>query len=246
MPVQPNKSVVGENAFAHASGIYQDAILKHESTFGIMTPQAIGIPGHELVLTARSGKHALQHRLNYLGYKISDAQLPDTYAKFLTIADKKKEVFDEDLVRMMEGNDASSHGIYNLDYIYVATGNKIVPTATLEITKDGKSCTKAAVGDGPVDAMYKAINEITGENNLKLTDYQIKAVTKGTEAMGEVTVRVAKEGNEVTGRGASTDILEASAKAYLSAITKLSMDKKNSDTKKAAVKKAKKKKAAKK
>ncbi|MBN2754498.1 MAG: 2-isopropylmalate synthase [Candidatus Goldbacteria bacterium] len=246
MPVQPNKSVVGENAFAHASGIHQDAILKHESTFGIMTPQDIGIPGHELVLTARSGKHALQHRLNYLGYKIGEAQLPDTYAKFLTIADKKKEVFDEDLVRMMEGNDASSHGIYNLDYIYVATGNKIVPTATLEITKDGKSCTKAAIGDGPVDAMYKAINEITGETNLKLTDYQIKAVTKGTEAMGEVTVRVAKESNEVTGRGASTDILEASAKAYLSAITKLSMEKKNSDTKKAAVKKAKKKKAAKK
>ncbi len=225
MPVQPNKAIVGENAFAHASGIHQDAILKHESTFGIMTPQSIGIPGHELVLTARSGKHALKHRLEYLGYKIEENKLAEVYEKFLAIADKKKEVFDEDLVRMMEGDLKNVSGIYSLDYIYVATGNRIVPTATLEISHDGKTYTKAATGDGPVDAMYKAINEITGEKEIKLTDYQIKAVTKGTEALGEVTVRVEKSGKEVTGRGASTDILEASAKAYIAAITKLQKEK---------------------
>jgi len=226
MPVQPNKAIVGENAFAHASGIHQDAILKHESTFGIMTPQSIGIPGHELVLTARSGKHALKHRLEYLGYKMDDAKLQENYAKFLVIADKKKEVFDEDLIRMMEGDLKNVSGVYALDYVYVATGNRIVPTATIEMSRDGKTSTQAATGDGPVDAMYKAINGITGEKDIKLTDYQIKAVTKGTEALGEVTVRVEKAGQEVTGRGASTDILEASAKAYIAAITKLGKESK--------------------
>lgn len=221
MPVQPNKSVVGANAFAHASGIHQDAILKHESTFGIMTPQSIGIPGHELVLTARSGKHAIAHRLEYLGFKVKETEMADIYAKFLTIADKKKEIFDEDLTAMMEGEGKKGKEMFSLESLYVASGNKIHPTATVELKKGEKLVTQAATGDGPVDAMYKAINMITGEDKIKLTDYQIKAITKGTEAQGEVTVRIQKGSEEVNGRGISMDILEASARAYLNAISKL-------------------------
>ncbi|MFP4466650.1 MAG: 2-isopropylmalate synthase [Candidatus Goldiibacteriota bacterium] len=220
MPIQPNKAVVGENAFAHASGIHQDAILKKESTFGIMTPKSIGIPKHELVLTARSGKHALVHRLAYLGYKITEKQVPEIYAKFLEIADKKKEVFDEDLFSIMQTGLKSPKGMWALDYIYSATGNSMVPTATVILEKDGRKHQDAAAGDGPVDAVYKAINEIV-KMNARLVDYQLKAITKGREAQGEVMVRIAKGEREMNGRGTSTDIIEASARAYLDAVNKL-------------------------
>ncbi len=220
MIVQPNKSVVGENAFAHASGIHQDAILKHESTFGIMTPQSVGIPGHELVLTARSGKHALVHRLEYLGFKVSEKELPELYEKFLSIADKKKEVFDEDLIALMQEGGRKGNDIYVLDYIFAATGSTMLPTATVRIKKGDKVFEDAATGDGPIDAVYKAINQMV-KSNVKLIDYQIKSITKGKEAQGEVTVRVQENGEEVNGRGMSTDIIEASAKAYLDALTKL-------------------------
>lgn len=227
MPVQPNKSVVGANAFAHASGIHQDAILKNESTFGIMTPKTIGIPGHELILTSRSGRHAISHRLADLGYKVSDAEMAATlYPKFLTIADKKKEVFDEDLIAMMEGEGRKgSKDAYHLESIYSATGSKIIPTTTIELSKAGKTYTQASTGDGPVDATYKAINAIV-KADLKLVDYQIKSITKGEEAQGEVTIRVKKGDKEVTARGVSTDIIEASAKAYLNAIGKFEGKKK--------------------
>lgn len=220
MMVQPNKSVVGENAFAHASGIHQDAILKHESTFGIMTPQSVGIPGHELVLTARSGKHALVHRFEYLGFKVGEKELPLLYEKFLLIADKKKEVFDEDLIALMHEGGRKGKDIYILDYIYAATGSGMLPTATVRIKKGDKVFEDAATGDGPIDAVYKAINQVI-KANVKLVDYQIKSITKGKEAQGEVTVRVQENGEEVNGRGMSTDIIEASAKAYLDALTKL-------------------------
>lgn len=230
MPVQPNKAIVGANAFAHASGIHQDAILKKESTFGIMTPKSIGIPGHELVLTSRSGRHALKHRLTYLGYKISDKELNNIYIKFLEIADKKKEVFDEDLISIMQGTGQKGKDIYQLEYLYVATGNKILPTATVAIKKGEKLFKDAMTGDGPVDAIYKTINKIL-KIEPKLTDFQIKSITKGQEAQGEVTVRVLKGNKEVTGRGISTDILEASAKAYLNAISKLEDINKKEDRK---------------
>jgi 2-isopropylmalate synthase len=225
MPVQPNKAVVGANAFAHASGIHQDAILKNETTFGIMTPTSIGIPGHELILTSRSGRAALKHRLADLGFKVSDEENTNViYPKFLTIADKKKEVFDGDLIALMEGQGKKGKEIYTLEYIYSATGNKMVPTATVEIKKGGKIFRNAATGDGPVDATYKAINEIV-KADLKLIDYQIKSITKGEEAQGEVTIRVRKGEKEVNGRGVSTDIIEASARAYLDALGKLEMGK---------------------
>ncbi len=219
--VQPNKSIVGQNAFAHASGIHQDAILKKESTFGIMSPKSIGITGHELVLTSRSGRHALSHRLEELGYKVTAEELNLIYVKFLAVADKKKEVFDEDLTAMMEtegkkGFDAS----YVLEDIYVATGTKITPMATITLKVKGKSFKAAAIGDGPVDAAYKAINSIV-KQDISLVDYQLKAITGGKEAQGEVSVRIKKGPIEVNGRGLSTDIIEASARAYLDALSKL-------------------------
>ncbi len=220
IPVQPNKAIVGANAFAHASGIHQDAILKDESTFGIMTPKSIGIPGHELVLTSRSGRHALAHRLEYLGFKVKEEQLNDIYTKFLTIADKKKEVFDEDLLSLMPSEGQKGADIYKLNYLYAATGTSMIPTATVEVKKGDKVSRQASLGDGPVDATFKAINEIVKEH-VVLLDYQIKSVTKGEEAQGEVTVRVKKGNTEVNGRGVSTDIIEASAKAYLDALSKL-------------------------
>jgi 2-isopropylmalate synthase len=219
--VQPNKAIVGQNAFAHASGIHQDAILKKESTFGIMTPKSIGIPGHEIVLTSRSGRHALSHRLSKLGFKVSKNELNEIYEKFLEIADKKKEVFDEDLVALMESRGKKSKEVlYHLEYLYVATGNKVVPTATVAVRIRDKIYKSACVGDGPVDATYKAINEIVKEN-VKLVDYQIRSITSGKEAQGEVSVRIKKGEKEINGRGISTDIIEASAKAYLDALSKL-------------------------
>lgn len=221
MPVQPNKAVVGANAFAHASGIHQDAILKNETTFGIMTPKSIGIPGHELILTSRSGRAALKHRLSDLGFKVSDEENTNViYPKFLTIADKKKEVFDEDLIALMEGEGKKGNDIYSLQYLYAATGTGMSPTATVKIKKGKTVYEHAAIGDGPVDATYKAINAIV-KADVKLLDYQIKSITKGEEAQGEVTVRVRKGVKEVNGRGVSTDIIEASAKAYLDALSKL-------------------------
>jgi 2-isopropylmalate synthase len=220
MMVQPNKAIVGSNAFAHASGIHQDAILKNETTFGIMTPQSIGIPGHELVLTSRSGRHALSHRLADLGYKVNETEMTNMiYPKFLEIADKKKEVFDDDLTTMMDGQGKKGKDAYHLESIYSATGSGVIPTTTVEISKAGKKFVAASTGDGPVDATYKAINMIV-KADLKLVDYQIKSITKGEEAQGEVTIRIKKGETEITARGVSTDIIEASAKAYLNALSK--------------------------
>ncbi len=221
IPVQPNKAIVGQNAFAHASGIHQDAILKKESTFGIMSPKSIGITGHELVLTSRSGRHALSHRLLELGFVVTAEELNAIYVKFLVIADKKKEVFDEDLMALMEtegkkGFDAS----YILEDIYVATGMKITPMATVEVKVKGVSFKAAAIGDGPVDATYKAINSIV-KQDVTLLDYQLRAITGGKEAQGEVSVRIKKGKVEVNGRGLSTDVIEASARAYLDALSKM-------------------------
>lgn len=219
--VQPNKAIVGQNAFAHASGIHQDAILKKESTFGIMMPKSIGIPGHEIVLTSRSGRHALRHRLNELGFKITSIELNELYMKFLEIADKKKEVFDDDLISLMDlSGKKGTEVVYQLEYIYTATGNKIVPTSTVVVKNKDKIYKAVAIGDGPVDATYKAINEIVKED-VKLIDYQIKSITSGKEAQGEVSVRIKKGDTEINGRGLSTDIIEASAKAYLDALSKL-------------------------
>jgi len=220
MMVQANKAVVGANAFSHASGIHQDGVLKNRLNFEIMTPESIGLAGNRLVLTSRSGRHALAFRLKQLGFTVGEKQLPAVYEKFLLLADKKKEVFDEDLMTLVEDPSAQVKETYHLVYLNTTSGSQTIPTATVKISKDGRILQEAACGDGPVDAAYKAIDRLTGVSG-ELTDYALKAVTGGKDAQGEVTVRLKAKGLEVMGRGSSTDIIEASAKAYLNAVNKI-------------------------
>lgn len=217
--VQPNKAVVGDNAFAHSAGIHIDGILKNRRTYEIMRPEDVGAQGHKIVLTARSGRHALKDKLKKLGYKLKDKDFQKTYEKFLNLADKKREIFDEDLRTLVEGQIFKIPEVYSLQYVNVVTGNKTIPTATVEIKKKNKVIEEAACGDGPVDAIYKAIDRIT-KMEAKLLDYSIKSVTSGKEALGEVTVKIRVDGKEFVGRSASTDIIEASAKAYLEAVNR--------------------------
>lgn len=218
--IQPNKAIVGENAFAHSSGIHQDGILKKRTTFEIMTPASIGLKESKMVLTSRSGRHALSHRLEELGYKLKAKELARAYEEFKKLADKKKEIFDEDLEAIVQDDISAIPEAFHLEYIHTASGSQTVPTATIRLKKEGKIIEDAACGDGPVDAAYRTIDRITGIKG-KLLDYSLRAVTSGKDALGEVTVRI-KEGKEISiGRGTSTDIIEASAKAYLNAVNKL-------------------------
>lgn len=218
--VPPNKAIVGANAFAHSSGIHQDGILKFRQTYEIMDPAEVGIEESSLLLTARSGRHALESRLKHLGYKLAKKQLDDMFVKFKALADKKRYVFDDDLLALMD-EEAEVHDAYTLDYLQTSSGMGVVPTATIRIKKEnGDIVQEAACGDGPVDAATNAIDKIVGLEP-KMVDYNLHAVTSGKDAQGEVTVRIEESGLTILGRGASTDIIEASAKAYLHAINRL-------------------------
>ena len=221
IPVQPNKAIVGANAFAHSSGVHQDGVLKERGTFEIMRPEDVGIQATQIVLTARSGRHALRHRLNELGYELSGEELEKTYERFLALADKKKEIFDEDLMAIVGDEIHRTPEKYHLEYLHTLSGTGTIPTATVRIRIDGdRQVQEAAWGDGPVDATYKAIDRVV-QVPVKLDEYAIRAVTSGAEALGEVTVRIVDDGRIIVGRGASTDIIEASAKAYIDALNKL-------------------------
>ena len=218
--VQPNKAIVGDNAFRHESGIHQDGVLKHRLTYEIMRPQDIGLGESKLVLGKLSGRHAFAKRLSSLGLRLSGDALDRAFNRFKALADKKKHVFDEDLVAIVEDELPAEQEVYKLVYVHTASGSDTVPTATIRLSKEGKELQDAACGDGPVDACYKTIDRLTGVT-AELVDYNLHAVTKGKDALGEVTLRLRSKGFEVSGRGASTDIIEASAKAYLNAINKL-------------------------
>ena len=218
--VPPNKAVVGGNAFSHSSGIHVDGFLKERETYEIMRPEHVGISESRVVLTARTGRHGLRDRLKKLGYTLSQHELNQAYQRFLAIADKKQEVFDEDLIAILHDEIHPAPEIYQLEYLQIYSGTSAIPTATVRIrVKDG-TCEGAAIGDGPVDATCKAIAEVT-KTAAKLQRYEIRAVTSGTEAMGEVTVQVEEGGRKVVGRGASTDVIEASARAYIDGLNKL-------------------------
>ena len=220
MPVPANKAVVGHNAFAHSSGIHVDGFLKKRETYEIMRPEDIGLDQSRVVLTARTGRHGLRHRLEEMGYKLSKDELDKTYERFLAVADKKKEVFDEDLAAIISDEIHAIEHIYELEYLHVACGTGTLPTASVKMkTKDGVK-QAAACGDGPVDAAYEAIREATNLSP-KLENYSIRAVTGGKEALGEATVRISEDGRTFVGRGISTDIIEASAKAYVDAINRM-------------------------
>jgi 2-isopropylmalate synthase len=218
--VPPNKAVVGANAFAHSSGIHVDGFLKNPLTYEIMRPEDVGSPQSKVVLTARTGRHGLKHRLNELGYKVSESQLEQLYQKFLEVADKKTEVFDEDIAALLSDQIRTIEPVFELIYLHVSSGTGTLPTASVKIqTKEGIKLA-AAFGDGPVDAAYEAIREATGLSP-KLESYSIKAVTSGKEALGEAIVKIIDDGITFVGRGISTDIIEASAKAYVDAINRM-------------------------
>ncbi len=219
--VQPNKAVVGANAFAHSSGIHQDGVLKNRTTYEIMSPEDVGVEETALLLTARSGRNGVNNRLKHLGFTVTAPELDALFDKFKTLADKKKYVFDDDLIALVEEEGRRRlPEAFVLEYLNTTAGTGIVPTATVRLKKDGETVQEAACGDGPVDAAYRAMDKITGLRP-ELKDYALHALSSGTDAQGDVVVKVADHGFVVTGRGTSTDIVEASAKAYLNALNKI-------------------------
>ncbi|MCB9496166.1 MAG: 2-isopropylmalate synthase [Fibrobacteria bacterium] len=220
VPVQPNKAIVGANAFAHESGIHQDGVLKARATYEIMTPESVGRSSHKMVLGKHSGKHALADRLSALGFEPTETQLNAIFDKFKVLADKKKEVFDEDLVALVseETESVEVGDDWQLVSYSVVSGSQAAPEAEVVLRRDGQDPVAArASGDGPVDAVLAAIRELTGRT-IDIDTYQLKAITGGTDAQGEVAVSARLGGRTLTGQGRSTDIIEASAKAYLALI----------------------------
>ena len=220
--VQPNKAIVGANAFMHSSGIHQDGVMKERSTYEIIDPVSVGADGSGIILTARSGQAALKRRLNDLGFPLDDETSKRVYQRFLEIADKKKEVYDEDLEALMAEYDRSIDAIWTLKTLQVSCGVPLVATATVVLVdQQGTEHLANATGTGPVDASYKAINEIVRvENDLK--EFIVQAITRGIDALGEVTVRVEDaDGIVYSGRGADGDIIVSSAKAYLNALNRM-------------------------
>jgi 2-isopropylmalate synthase len=221
MPVQPNKAVVGSNAFAHSSGIHQDGVLKAKSTYEIMTPESVGLKENKMNLTSRSGSHMVKNRLESLGYREKDVDLAVFYPKFKALADKKGTIYDDDLVALMEAATVEEIAdTYHLEYLNVTGGVGVIPTATVRIASEGKVKQEAATGDGVVDATTKAIDRVVGFQ-IRMKDYHLDAISEGREAQGRVKiVAVAPEGT-FTGIGMSTDIVEASAKAYMDVVNKI-------------------------
>jgi 2-isopropylmalate synthase len=222
MPVQPNKAIVGDNAFAHEAGIHQHGVLENALTYEIMTPQSIGRPSNELVLGKHSGRHAFRDRLQELGYELADSDFQEAFKRFKDLADRKKVIYNEDIESVVGEAVVSEEGRFKLGNLVIQSGTFATPNATVEIFVDGESHKATAQGDGPVDAVFKAIAEIT-ETKCELITYQVKAITGGMDAQGEVTVTVNEDGRRAIGHGAHTDIIVASGRAYTHAINKLEL-----------------------
>ena len=218
--VQPNKAIVGVNAFAHESGIHQDGVLKNAQTYEIMRPEDVGLFRSNLVMGKHSGRHAFKKKLEELGYDLGENALNDAFIRFKALADKKKEIFDEDLVALVDDEIHNADQQVRFVSLYVQCGSKIRPTAELELEVDGVRRSAVQTGDGPVDATFKAIRQIF-PHEAGLALFQIHAVTEGTDAQAEVTVRLEEDGKLVTGQAADTDTLVASAQAYVAALNRL-------------------------
>lgn len=219
VPVQPNKAVVGKNAFAHEAGIHQHGVLANKKTYEIMTPESIGLPENAIVLGKHSGKHAFCERLRELGYVVDEQRLNESFERFKELADRKKDVSDLDLRALVEMEQFEVPMDYEFDSFVINSGNKMTATAVVKVTHDGNVIEEAATGDGPVDASFNAIERCIGES-FKLEDYIVRSVTGGKDAQGEVVVKLSKGDKNVKGRGLSTDIVEASVKAYIDAINR--------------------------
>lgn len=218
--VAPNKAIVGGNAFRHEAGIHQDGILKERSTYEIIRPQDVGFYGVGLVLGKHSGRHAFSERLKALGFHLTKLQLDKSFVRFKQIADKKKNIFDDDLIAIVEDEIRIIRPTWQLDGFEVNSGTKITPNATVKLKRKGKIYVGSSTGDGPVDACFKAIDKIT-DIKVKLQDYRLEAVTSGKDALGEVNLKLDAKGKTASGRGSSTDIIEASVRAYIDAINKI-------------------------
>jgi 2-isopropylmalate synthase len=217
--VQPNKAIVGKNAFAHEAGIHQDGVLKKAITYEIMTPQSVGVPANTLVLGKHSGRHALRNRFAELGYELKPEELDRAYFFFTKLADQKKEIYDEDLITIVQDGMKLIPDTWGLKYVHSAGGNQELSTAVVKLSRGDELGVESAYGDGPVDACYKAIDRVTGMMG-RLLEYSINSVTRGKDALGEVFVHVEFSGKTYTGKAASVDIIDASARAYLNAVNK--------------------------
>ncbi|WP_456402868.1 2-isopropylmalate synthase [Persephonella sp.] len=215
--VQPNKAIVGDNAFAHEAGIHQHGVLAHRETYEIMRAEDVGVPASKIVLGKHSGRHAFKTRLEELGYKnLSESEIDKLFRQFKSLADKKKEVFDEDIEALIFDELFKSYEDVKLIYFHVLSGNSVIPTSTVKINRSGEETVATASGDGPIDSALKAIEKALGVTG-RLKDYSIRSLSAGKDAMGEVRTVVEFDGTTVSGKGTSTDIIEASVKAYLDA-----------------------------
>ncbi len=219
IPVQPNKAIVGANAFAHSSGIHQDGVLKDRTTYEIMRPEDLGIKQHKIVLTARSGRAALKHRLGELGFTLEPEVFERVYNRFINVADRKKEITTQDIQSIVEIEVSKVPETYTIHSLQIMSGNTMVPLASVTLVKEGEQLTDAATGNGPVDAVFNGIERITRVHG-KLRDYDLKAVTMGRDALGEAMVRVEIGQAVYSGIGTSPDVIEASARAYLNAFNR--------------------------
>lgn len=221
MLVQPNKAIVGANAFAHESGIHQDGVLKHKLTYEIMDAQLIGLTDNQIVLGKLSGRHAFQTRLKELGFDLSEDEVNKAFVKFKDLADKKKEITDWDLESIVNNEMQQTPELFRLELVQVSCGDHSRPTATVTVrTPNGEELTDAAIGTGPVDAVYRAINRVVNVPN-ELIEFSVQSVTAGIDALGEVTIRLRYEGRVFSGHAANTDIIVASAQAYINALNRL-------------------------
>ncbi len=228
VPVQPNKAIVGDNAFAHEAGIHQDGVLKAAITYEIMTPQSIGRPSNELVLGKHSGRHAFRDRLDELGLVVADDDFERAFRRFKDLADAKKTIYNEDLEAIVADSVAQTDERYQLGEVSILSGTFAKPTATVELVVENEAKKATALGIGPVDAVFKAIAELT-ETKSDLLRFQVNAITGGMDALGEVSVTVSEDGRRVIGHGAHPDIIVASAKAYVHALNKLAWHKRRHD-----------------
>ena len=227
-PVQYNKAIVGKNAFAHESGIHQDGMLKNSQTYEIMNPEAIGLKESSLVMGKHSGRHAFREKLADLGYKLGDNAFQDAFDRFKTLADKKKNIYDEDIMALVDDEISSTSERLKFKSLIVNAGTQGPQSAELEMEVDGEIMKNKSTGDGPVDAIFNCIKSIF-PHEASLPLYQVQAVTEGTDAQAEVSVRLEDEGISFTGRGADTDTLVASARAYISALNRLLIAKERSN-----------------
>ncbi|MBI5142706.1 MAG: 2-isopropylmalate synthase [Nitrospirae bacterium] len=225
MAVQPNKAIVGANAFAHEAGIHTDGLLKERTTYEIIRPESVGFTKANLVLGKHSGRHAFKARLAELGYQLSDAELEQAFTRFKELADRKKDIFDEDLEALVSEGVSGGDDAFRLEGMEVSGGIGVRPTAVVRLATATGVIERSETGDGPVDAVYRAIAALT-ETGSSLLKFEVKSITGGTDALGEVTVALEQDGDKVRGHGADTDIIVAAARAYLSAINRLAMRKK--------------------